>query len=95
VARENHKCGSEHGHANVMLALGGGIKGGNSYCDSRRWKREQLYEQRDLNLTKYFRDVLNSGPYSVRKITLRRSKTSRTAAISPDRFDQPPIIFRE
>jgi uncharacterized protein (DUF1501 family) len=41
-----------------MFALGGSIKGGKVYGDWPGLEPEQLYEQRDLNLTTDFRDVL-------------------------------------
>ncbi|HEV8145269.1 MAG TPA: DUF1501 domain-containing protein [Bryobacteraceae bacterium] len=58
TARENGNRGTDHGHANVMFALGGSIKGGKVYGDWPGLEPEQLYEQRDLNLTTDFRDVL-------------------------------------
>jgi uncharacterized protein (DUF1501 family) len=58
TAGENGNCGTDHGHANVMLALGRGIKGGKVRGDWPGLAREQRYEQRDLNLTTDFRDVL-------------------------------------
>jgi len=58
TARENGTRGTDHGHANVMFAFGGDIKGGKVYGDWPGLEREQLYEERDLNLTTDFRDVL-------------------------------------
>lgn len=58
TAKENGNRGTDHGHANVMLALGGDIKGGKVYGDWPGLAEEQLYENRDLNLTTDFRDVL-------------------------------------
>jgi len=58
TARENGNRGTDHGHANVMLAFGGDIKGGKVYGDWPGLAEEQLYESRDLNLTTDFRDVL-------------------------------------
>ena len=59
TVRENGDRGTDHGHANVMFAMGGDIRGGKVYGD---WPGladdEQLYEGRDLNLTTDFRDVL-------------------------------------
>jgi uncharacterized protein (DUF1501 family) len=59
TVRENGDRGTDHGHANVMFAMGGDIQGGKVYGD---WpglgNDEQLYEGRDLNLTTDFRDVL-------------------------------------
>jgi len=58
TARENGNRGTDHGHANVMFAIGGDIKGGKVYGDWPGMADEQLYESRDLNLTTDFRDVL-------------------------------------
>ncbi|HEV2379164.1 MAG TPA: DUF1501 domain-containing protein [Terriglobia bacterium] len=57
AARENGNRGTDHGHAAVMFALGGPVKGGKVYG---RWPglgEDQLYEGRDLALTTDFRDV--------------------------------------
>jgi uncharacterized protein (DUF1501 family) len=57
TARENGNRGTDHGHANVMFALGGSVRGGKVYG---RWPGiapELLYEGRDLNLTTDFRSV--------------------------------------
>jgi uncharacterized protein (DUF1501 family) len=58
TARENGNRGTDHGHANVMFAFGGEIRGGKVYGDWPGLADEQLYENRDLNLTTDFRDVL-------------------------------------
>jgi uncharacterized protein (DUF1501 family) len=58
TARENGNRGTDHGHANVMLVVGGDIKGGKVYGEWPGMAEEQLYENRDLNLTTDFRDVL-------------------------------------
>jgi uncharacterized protein (DUF1501 family) len=58
TAKENGNRGTDHGHANVMFAMGGGVRGGKVYGDWPGLAREQLYEARDLNLTTDFRDVL-------------------------------------
>ncbi len=58
TARENGNRGTDHGHANMMFALGGDIKGGKVYGEWPGMAEEQLYENRDLNLTTDFRDVL-------------------------------------
>jgi uncharacterized protein (DUF1501 family) len=58
TARENGDRGTDHGHANVMFALGGGVRGGRVYGDWPGLEREQLYEGRDLNVTTDFRSVL-------------------------------------
>jgi len=58
TARENGNRGTDHGHANSMFVMGGGVKGGKVYGRWPGLEREQLYEGRDLALTTDFRDVL-------------------------------------
>jgi uncharacterized protein (DUF1501 family) len=58
TARENGNRGTDHGHANVMFAFGGDIQGGKVLGEWPGLAEEQLYENRDLNLTTDFRDVL-------------------------------------
>ena len=58
TARENGNRGTDHGHANFMFALGGGVKGGKVLGKWPGLAKEQLNEDRDLALTTDFRDVL-------------------------------------
>ncbi len=58
TARENGNRGTDHGHANVMFVLGGSVQGGRMHGTWPGLAPEQLYEQRDLQLTTDFRDVL-------------------------------------
>jgi len=58
TARQNGTGGTDHGHGNVMWALGGNIAGGKVYG---RWPgvdASALYEGRDLAITTDFRQVL-------------------------------------
>lgn len=57
TARENGNRGTDHGHANVMFALGGPVRGGKVYGRWPGLAPEALYEGRDLNLTTDFRAV--------------------------------------
>ncbi len=57
TARENGNRGTDHGHANAMFAIGGGVKGGKVYGKWPGLAEEDLYEGRDLALTSDFRDV--------------------------------------
>jgi uncharacterized protein (DUF1501 family) len=59
TARENGNAGTDHGKANVMFLLGGGVKGGKVYGTWPGLEREQLNEDRDLSLTTDFRDVFS------------------------------------
>src|SRR5947208_13535360 len=57
TVRENGNRGTDHGHANVMLAIGGGVKGGKVHGKWPGLAPEKLYESRDLAITTDFRDV--------------------------------------
>src|SRR5437764_4703681 len=59
TVRENGNRGTDHGHANVMLVLGGGVKGGKVYGKWPGLSSQQLYENRDLAITTDFRDVFS------------------------------------
>jgi uncharacterized protein (DUF1501 family) len=54
---ENGNRGTDHGHGNAMLVIGGGVRGGRVYG---RWPGlavERRYDARDLAVTTDFRDV--------------------------------------
>ncbi|HEX8190294.1 MAG TPA: DUF1501 domain-containing protein [Pyrinomonadaceae bacterium] len=57
TVRQNGTAGTDHGHANAMLVIGGAVRGGKVYGRWPGLKEEQLYEGRDLALTTDFRDV--------------------------------------
>ncbi|BDC53121.1 hypothetical protein F183_A54360 [Bryobacterales bacterium F-183] len=61
TARENGTRGTDHGHANAMLVIGGNVKGGKVYGDWPGLGKDQLYEGRDLAITTDFRDVLSEA----------------------------------
>jgi uncharacterized protein (DUF1501 family) len=54
---ENGNRGTDHGHGNAMLAMGGGVRGGRVYGKWPGLAVEHRYEQRDLAVTTDFRDV--------------------------------------
>ena len=58
TAQENGNSGTDHGHGNVMMVLGGPVRGGKVYGQWPGLEPEQLYERRDLAVTTDFRDVL-------------------------------------
>jgi uncharacterized protein (DUF1501 family) len=55
---QNGNNGTDHGHGNVMMVMGGGVRGGKVYGEWPGLEPEQLYERRDLAVTTDFRDVL-------------------------------------
>lgn len=60
TVRENGNGGTDHGHGNVLWALGGKVRGGKIYGDWRGLAGNQLYEGRDLPVTTDFRAVVLS-----------------------------------
>ena len=58
---ENGARGTDHGHGNAMLLLGGNVKGGKIYGKWPGLEREQRYEGRDLAITTDFRDVFSEA----------------------------------
>jgi uncharacterized protein (DUF1501 family) len=56
---ENGNRGTDHGHGNAMMVIGGGVRGGKVYGRWPGLAREQRYEGRDLAVTTDFRAVFN------------------------------------
>lgn len=74
TVRENGNRGTDHGHANFMFVMGGGVKGGRVYGD---WPGlTNLYEGRDLAVTTDFRDVFG-------EILVKQMRVADLAAVFP------------
>ncbi|HVZ83598.1 MAG TPA: DUF1501 domain-containing protein, partial [Terracidiphilus sp.] len=85
TAHENGTGGTDHGHANVMLVLGGDVKGGKVYGRWPGLSNEQLNEGRDLALTTDFREVL--GEVVTRTLGAENlSAVFPGARLNPDNF---------
>ena len=54
---ENGNRGTDHGHGNAMMLIGGSVKGGEVYGRWPGLATEQRFEGRDLAVTTDFRDV--------------------------------------
>ena len=54
---ENGNRGTDHGHGNAMMVIGGGVRGGKVYGRWPGLAPEQRYEGRDLAVTTDFRAV--------------------------------------
>jgi uncharacterized protein (DUF1501 family) len=54
---ENGNRGTDHGHGNAMMVIGGGVRGGRVYGKWPGLAVEQRYDRRDLAVTTDFRDV--------------------------------------
>lgn len=57
AVRENGNRGTDHGHGNAMLVMGGGVRGGKVYGRWPGLAEEARYEGRDLAVTTDFRNV--------------------------------------
>jgi uncharacterized protein (DUF1501 family) len=73
---ENGNRGTDHGHGNAMMAIGGGIRGGRVYGTWPGLAPGQRYEGRDLAVTTDFRDVFG-------EIVVRHLGVADTRSIFP------------
>jgi uncharacterized protein (DUF1501 family) len=76
AVNENGNRGTDHGHGNAMIAIGGGVRGGRVYGRWPGLTRDQRHEGRDLAITTDFRDVFG-------EIVVRHLGVSNPAAIFP------------
>ena len=85
AVNENGNHGTDHGHGNAMMIIGGGVRGARVYGKWPGLAREQRYDGRDLAVTTDFRDVF--GEVVVRHLGLRDAQSIFPGyAISPSRF---------
>jgi uncharacterized protein (DUF1501 family) len=85
---ENGSRGTDHGHGNAMLAIGGNVKGG-IYGEWPGLAEEQRHDGRDLAITTDFRDVF--GEVVMRHLG---AEESAAAKVFP-RFGVRPARFRK
>jgi uncharacterized protein (DUF1501 family) len=57
AVNENGNRGTDHGHGNAMMVIGGGVRGGHVYGNWPGLSVEKRYDRRDLAVTTDFRDV--------------------------------------
>lgn len=77
-AKENGSAGSDHGHAGVMLALGGNIAGGRVLANWPGLGNGQLYAGQDLAITIDYRDIIT-------EILTKRAGNTDPGALFPDK----------
>jgi len=75
-ARENGGLGTDHGHGNMMMVMGGGVNGGRVYGDWPGLSAERLVGPGDLAITTDFRSVLA-------EILIKRLNNSRLDEVFP------------
>ncbi|NWG33523.1 MAG: DUF1501 domain-containing protein [Chloroflexi bacterium] len=73
---QNEDYGTDHGHGNVMFALGGGVNGGRVYGAWPGLRNDQLYDHADLAVTTDYRQVLS-------ELLARRLGNADPAAVFP------------
>ncbi len=90
AVNENGNRGTDHGHGNAMMVIGGGVRGGRVYG---RWPGltvDRRYDGRDLAVTTDFRDVFG-------EIVVRHMGVAKADPIFPGhpvRSDQIPWPVR-
>jgi uncharacterized protein (DUF1501 family) len=85
AVNENGNRGTDHGHGNAMMVIGGGVRGGAVYGRWPGLARERRYEGRDLAVTTDFRDVFA-------EIVVRHLGLADARPIFP-RYDVRPANF--
>ncbi len=70
---ENGNRGTDHGHGNAMLVIGGSVKGGEVYGRWPGLRENDRFEGRDLSITTDFRDVFG-------EVVMRHLGASETTA---------------
>ena len=82
---ENGNRGTDHGHGNAMMLIGGGVAGGRVYGKWPGLSLERRFEGRDLAVTTDFRDVF--GEIVVRHLGVREPQPIFPGyTMSPGRF---------
>jgi uncharacterized protein (DUF1501 family) len=85
AVNENGNRGTDHGHGNAMMVIGGGVRGGRVYGKWPGLAVEQRYDRRDLAVTTDFRDVF--GEIVVRHLGIQDARPVFPGfAVSPSRF---------
>ncbi|HVE64877.1 MAG TPA: DUF1501 domain-containing protein [Mycobacteriales bacterium] len=84
---ENGSNGTDHGHGNVMFAMGGGIRGGKIYGQWPTLEKAELDKQGDLRATTDYRDVLA-------EIVRQRMRNGRLSEVFP-RYRPRALGFAE
>jgi uncharacterized protein (DUF1501 family) len=82
---ENGNRGTDHGHGNAMLVIGGGVRGGHVFGRWPGLAAERRFERRDLAVTTDFRDVFG-------EIVVRHLGVPDPASIFPG-YDLQPSRF--
>jgi uncharacterized protein (DUF1501 family) len=82
AVNENGNRGTDHGHGNAMMIMGGGVRGGHVYGKWPGLAPDRRYEGRDLAVTTDFRDVFA-------EIVVRHLGVADASPIFPGHAVQP------
>ena len=89
--KENASRGTDHGHGNVMLVLGGAVKGGQVYGPWPGLGTDQLYQRADLAVTTDYRRVL--GEILKRRLGRTDLHLTGPTGIFPNYSQEAPLDF--
>ncbi|HMN27274.1 MAG TPA: DUF1501 domain-containing protein [Caldilineaceae bacterium] len=82
--KQNASRGTDHGHGNVIIVLGGNVKGGQVFGQWPGLNTDQLYDKRDLQVTTDYRQVLS-------EILIRRMANPHLGHIFPSYRSYQPL----
>ncbi len=82
--KQNASRGTDHGHGNIMLVLGGNVNGGKVHGQWPGLQADQLYDKRDLQITTDYRQVLS-------EILIRRMGNANLGHIFPGYASYQPL----
>ena len=82
--KENGSRGTDHGHGNTMFVLGKNVNGGKVYGEWPGLSTEQLYDNRDLEITTDYRQILS-------EILIRRLGNPNLGAVFPGYTNYEPM----
>jgi len=82
AVNENGNRGTDHGHGNAMMVIGGGVRGGHVYGKWPGLAVDRRYDGRDLAVTTDFRDVFG-------EIVVRHLGVNDAGSIFPGYNVQP------
>lgn len=82
--KENGSRGTDHGHGNIMFVLGQNVNGGKVYGEWPGLGAGQLYDNRDLEITTDYRQVLS-------EILIRRLGNPNLGAVFPGYTNYSPL----
>jgi uncharacterized protein (DUF1501 family) len=81
---QNASRGTDHGHGNIMLVMGGTVNGGKVYGQWPGLANDKLYDHRDLQITTDYRRVLS-------EILIRRLGNPNLGTIFPKYSNYEPL----